>query len=89
MGISSSGQDEGFSVLKPGFDSPYPYTTAAWPESTRSAEVVEWQTRTLEVRMLTRLAGSSPVLGMKQPKPQSKPVRPYITVADGLFVIHF
>ena len=28
------------------------------------AEVVEWQTHTLEVRMLTRRAGSSPVLGI-------------------------
>ncbi len=28
------------------------------------AEVVEWQTRTLEVRMLKRLAGSTPVLGI-------------------------
>ena len=28
------------------------------------AEVVKWQTRTLEVRMLKRLAGSSPVLGI-------------------------
>ena len=26
--------------------------------------MVEWQTRTLEVRMLTRLAGSTPVLGI-------------------------
>ena len=30
------------------------------------AQVVEWQTRTLEVRMLTRLAGSTPVLGMEK-----------------------
>ncbi len=29
------------------------------------AGVVKWQTRTLEVRMLKRLAGSTPVLGIK------------------------
>ena len=39
-------------------------TSMAGALSFLRAEVVEWQTRTLEVRMLKRLAGSTPVLGI-------------------------
>ena len=46
--------------------------------------MVEWQTRTLEVRMLTRLAGSTPVLGMENLKVSNGPVR-FQTGTDGAF----
>jgi len=47
--------------------------TAGYATVIRSAQVVEWQTRTLEVRMLTRLAGSTPVLGIPYQPVEKKP----------------